>query len=85
MVEKERRTHIRQRTLKGGRIVINDGMSTFQCTMRNFSPAGARLQIAGVIGIPDSFELLLDDGRKFACKVIWRTATEIGVNFLPEA
>ena len=71
----------RQRVLKGGRIVINDGFSTFQCTVRNLSETGARLKVAGVVGIPDTFQLVMDDGRKFACTVAWKTEFEIGVHF----
>jgi hypothetical protein len=80
----ERRKTPRQRVLKGGRIVVNDGFSTFQCTLRNVSEAGARLKLASIVGIPDSFLLLMDDGRKFNCTVIWRTATELGVAFTPD-
>lgn len=77
----ERRTTPRHRVLKGGRIVINDGFSTFQCTVRNFSEAGARLRVASIIGIPDTFELIMDDGRQFACAAIWKTEFELGVRF----
>jgi hypothetical protein len=78
----EHRSAPRQRVLKGGRIVINDGFSTFQCTVRNLSATGARLKVAGIIGIPDAFELAMDDGRKFACTVAWKTEFEIGVHFV---
>ncbi|WP_240232425.1 PilZ domain-containing protein [Devosia lacusdianchii] len=77
----EHRAAPRQRVLKGGRIVINDGFSTFQCTVRNLSDTGARVKVASIVGIPDSFELAMDDGRKFACTVVWKTATELGVKF----
>jgi len=77
----ENRAAPRQRTLKGARIVINDGFSTFQCQVRNLSDTGARLKVASVIGIPDSFQLMLDDGRSFECSVVWRKAEEIGVSF----
>lgn len=80
MTEEQRATP-RQRVLKGGRIVINDGFSTFQCTVRNLSETGARVKIASIVGIPDSFELAMDDGRKYACTVVWKTATELGVKF----
>ena len=71
----------RQRVLKGGRIVINDGFSTFQCTVHNLSATGARLKVASIVGIPDTFELLMDDGRKFSCAAAWKTEFEIGVKF----
>ncbi|UXN73713.1 PilZ domain-containing protein [Devosia sp. A8/3-2] len=77
----EQRAALRQRVLKGGKIVINDGFSTFQCTVRNLSATGARLKVTSIIGIPDSFVLAMDDGRKHACTVAWKTATEIGVKF----
>ncbi|MDB5537243.1 MAG: PilZ protein [Devosia sp.] len=80
-MEEERRAVIRHRTLKGGRIVVNDGFSTYQCTVRNLSPAGAQLRVTSIIGIPDSFDLLLDDKQSFACTVIWRRETELGVSF----
>jgi len=79
----ERRAHIRLRTLKGARIAINDHRSTFQCTVRNLSTGGALLRVASVVGIPDSFDLVMDDGREFACTAVWRSATEIGVSFSP--
>ena len=77
----EKRAIPRQRVLKGGRIVINDGFSTFQCTVRNLSPAGAKLKVASIVGIPNTFDLVMDDGRKFACAAIWKTEFEIGVQF----
>jgi len=80
-MDEERRALPRHRTLKGARIVVNDGFSTFQCTVRNLSESGAQLRVASIIGIPDAFELVLDDKRSFACKVIWRRETELGVSF----
>jgi hypothetical protein len=77
----ERRATIRHRVLKGGRIVFNDGFSTYDCMVRNFSEDGAKLKVASVIGIPDQFQLVLDDGRKFDCAVSWRTEAELGVTF----
>lgn len=78
----ERRATIRHRVLKGGRIVTNAGYSTYDCTVRSLSDGGARLKIASSVGVPDSFELVMDDGRKFDCQVAWRTALEIGAKFI---
>jgi PilZ domain-containing protein len=77
----EKRSTPRQRTLKGGRIVFNNARSTFDCVIRNLSDKGARLEVASVIGMPDSFDLMLPDGTKRACQVIWRKPKEIGVAF----
>ena len=81
MTEERRRVY-RNRTLKGGRIVTNDGHSTFDCTVRNHSEAGAKLIVASIIGIPQHFGLTMHDGRAYQCETIWHTETEIGVRFL---
>lgn len=71
----------RRRTLKGGHIVFNAGRSTIDCTIRNLSATGAKLQVASVVGIPDTFDLLLAGDGKQACRVVWRTLKELGVEF----
>lgn len=80
-MQEERRATIRHRTLKGGRIAINDGFSTLECTVRNLSEAGALLRVASVVGVPDTFQLVMNDGGKFDCTVVRKTATELGVRF----
>ncbi|QQR38165.1 PilZ domain-containing protein [Devosia rhizoryzae] len=80
-MNEDTRSSQRHRTLKGGKIVVNDGFSTFSCTVRNMSETGAKLLVPSVIGIPERFSLALDDGRSFACEVAWRTETELGVRF----
>jgi hypothetical protein len=84
-MQDERRATIRHRTLKGGTIAINEGFSTIDCTVRNMSTAGAMLRVNSVVGIPDTFQLILSDGQKFDCVVQRRTATDIGVTFQPAA
>ncbi|HWA20112.1 MAG TPA: PilZ domain-containing protein [Devosia sp.] len=78
----EKRAVQRRPTLKGGRIVFNGGRSTIDCTVRNLSDQGARLQVASVIGIPDTFDLLLPNMPKQPCQVAWRKVKEIGVSFV---
>jgi hypothetical protein len=78
----ENRTSQRQRTLKGARIVLPNGNSTIDCTVRNLSERGAKLQVTSIIGIPDAFQLLLPNAPRRACQVIWRKANELGVAFL---
>jgi len=80
-MDEERRHEPRHRTLKGARIVVNEGFSTFACTVRNLSEHGAQLKVASVIGIPDRFRLVFDDGRSFECSVAWRHEKELGVQF----
>jgi hypothetical protein len=83
-VEVERRKLPRHRTLKAGLIGFNRA-STIECRVRNLSPIGACLDVAGQIGIPDEFTLLVEHEQlKKKCRVIWRTPTRLGVQFLAE-
>jgi hypothetical protein len=52
----------RHHALKGARIVFNNLSSSFDCLIRDISETGARLELDVPIGIPDTFELLFDDG-----------------------
>ena len=74
----------RRTTLKGGRIVFNAGRSTIDATVRNLSPKGAKLQVSSVVGIPDTFDLLLGGHSRQPCRVVWRTLKELGVEFSTE-
>jgi hypothetical protein len=80
-VHNEKREIPRQRTLKGGQIVLNSGWSTINCTVRNLSPKGAKLEVSSSVGVPDSFELLLQGQPRKASTVIWRTPNELGIAF----
>lgn len=77
----ERRKVARHRTLKAGSITFNrDG--GLDCRVRNLSPAGACLEVASQVGIPDDFVLVIEsDHIKSPCHVIWRTTTRLGVEF----
>ena len=82
---KERRMVLRHRTLKAGHIAFNRA-GMIDCRVRNLSPAGACLEVASQTGIPDDFTLLIDsDHLKTPCRVIWRTATRLGVSFAGDA
>jgi hypothetical protein len=77
----ENRYAQRRSTLKGGRIVFNAGRSTIDATVRNLSSKGAKLQVNSVVGIPDTFDLLLEGNARQPCRVVWRTLKELGVEF----
>ena len=77
----ERRKVLRHRTFKAGHIAFNRS-GTIDCRVRNLSTAGACLEVASQIGIPDQFTLWIDsDHLHKPCQVIWRTATRMGVAF----
>ncbi|RCW24691.1 PilZ domain-containing protein [Ciceribacter lividus] len=77
----DKRAEPRLRSLKGARIVFNNGFSTMDCMARNLSPGGAKLVLQSTVGIPDSFGLNFEDGSRHNCSVRWRTATELGISF----
>lgn len=77
----ERRRVPRHRTLKAGNIRFNRAGS-IDCRVRNLSAAGAMLEVAGQLGIPEEFALVIDsDHFRQNCRVIWRTLTRLGVAF----
>lgn len=77
----ERRRAPRHRVLRGGKIVFNDGRSVVDCHVRDLAEAGARLKLATVVGIPETFELRIADETPRRCRIAWRTGQEIGVAF----
>ena len=80
-VFEDRRKVARHRTLKAGSIRFNRA-SGIDCRVRNLSPAGACLEVASQLGIPDDFVLVMQaEHLKQQCHVIWRTATRLGVEF----
>jgi hypothetical protein len=77
----EKRKAARHRTLKAGSISFNRA-GGIDCRVRNLSSAGALLEVASQLGIPDDFVLVVEiDHLKQPCHVIWRTATRMGVEF----
>jgi hypothetical protein len=81
-MEEQRKTQ-RHRTLKTGTISF-DRAAAIDCIIRNVSKAGACLEIASPVGIPDEFLLvMISDKVQRPCRVAWRSAHRIGVNFAP--
>ena len=77
----------RQRTLKSGRIAINELTSTFEVLIRDMSESGARLVMSDIYPLPKHFELIVlnpNTGRPShtPCELIWQKALVVGVKFL---
>jgi PilZ domain len=77
----ERRNEARHRALKRDRITFKGRRATIDCTVLNLSDLGACLKVESPIGIPDTFDLVLDNAPVRSCRVAWRSATQIGVEF----
>jgi len=63
-------------------IVFDGGRTRVDCVIRNLSDGGAKLEVATVRGIPQTFDLLVPGQRPHPCKVIWRSLKELGVQFV---
>ncbi|MBV1697908.1 MAG: PilZ domain-containing protein [Hyphomicrobiales bacterium] len=67
------------------RIALEGSGDFIDCTMTDLSAAGARLDVAKGIELPDYFVLVLShDGHlRRQCSVAWRSPTSVGVEFIP--
>ncbi|HZP74813.1 MAG TPA: PilZ domain-containing protein [Pseudolabrys sp.] len=54
------------------------------CFVHDISESGARLDVGDPTRVPDVFTLILSErgsGARRTCRVVWRTAGQIGVEF----
>lgn len=65
---------------KTAKIIVAPRDPAINCTVIDFSPGGACLEIFGQIVLPNRFELLWGSTKK-KCRVVWKTPTRIGVVF----
>ena len=66
------------------KIVSVDGTRAFRCEVCDISQSGAKLATVDAATVPDTFFLALSSqgGAHRSCSVVWRTAKEIGVQFV---
>ncbi|HEV7275008.1 MAG TPA: PilZ domain-containing protein [Devosiaceae bacterium] len=77
----EKRLSPRRNTMIEARIAFDGGRSKVDCLIRNLSDGGAKLEVASVKAIPNSFDLIAPGHRPHACRVVWRALKEMGVEF----
>jgi hypothetical protein len=77
----EKRTVPRHRVLKRGILAFSGGGGR-DCTVRNISQAGARIDIASPVGVPAVFTLVIEaDHFMRRCRAVWSSEQHIGVAF----
>jgi hypothetical protein len=77
----EKRAEPRHRVLKRGTLAFRGG-GAIDCTVRNVSPSGARVDVVSPISLPESFTLLIEaDHFMRRCHPVWSHDTRIGVAF----
>jgi len=82
---REGRRSDRMRTFMAAKVSFSNGQSTLDCTIRNISDGGAKLQISGGITLPGEFDLIIPQ-RNFNRRVrlCWRNDEFCGVAFLDQ-
>jgi predicted ABC-class ATPase len=75
----EKRRHPRQRVLKRGMLTFIGGGD---CTVRNISISGARVDVASPLGIPDQFHLVIEADQFIRRgRPVWNSERQIGIAF----
>lgn len=78
----EHRRETRQRVFLKGRIVFNNGSSSFDCLVRDMSSSGARLVMSDATTLPEVFDLYIPQkDRTYRSTLRWRREDGIGVTF----
>jgi diguanylate cyclase (GGDEF)-like protein len=78
-----RRSVVRQRVLKRGKIIIPNLCSAVDCTIRDISSKGARLRVEGHFIAPDQFDLVfVGTGERRQAMRRWQKGNEFGVQFV---
>jgi hypothetical protein len=78
----ERRHSSRTRTLRAARILFNNKRSVVDCMVRNISARGACLLVANVVGIPSTFDLMIDgESASRPCTMVWHASNRLGIEF----
>lgn len=76
----ERRATPRQRIFKAGSIEFDD--ASVECTIRNFSSAGAALDLVSSVGIPHEITLnVVTRQMRQHGYVVWRRERRVGIMF----
>jgi hypothetical protein len=77
----EKRAIPRHRVLKRGTLAFNGG-GGLDCTVRNISSNGARIDLASPVGVPESFTLVIEaDQFMRRCHAVWSSEQRMGVAF----
>lgn len=82
MGKAEDRIYARHKAFKGAKLCFNNDMSVIDCTVRDISKGGARLQFASHFDCPRFVTLRFGDGSVYDCEVRRFANMVMGVKFL---
>jgi hypothetical protein len=60
--------------------IVRPQQSMVECTVRDFSPAGACLLLPDAVKLPPEFDLIFDDTTRH-CVRVWRQLGRMGLRF----
>lgn len=73
----------RVRAFLRARIMFNNNSSSIDCTVKNISSSGAKIEISSVLSVPSEFDLEVPQkGRTYRARLMWRDANFVGVQFV---
>ena len=76
-----RRSSTRRRALKAGKVVLTD-WTVIDCTIRDMSDTGARLEFSGPTNLPEEFQLLIvSTNVLLPAARTWQRGLSSGVRF----
>jgi hypothetical protein len=78
----DRRQSFRSHVLRRARIVFRRGHSVLDCIVLDLAPGGARLKVAEWLGLPERFELRIENGPAHEVEVRHRSMEITGVEFV---
>lgn len=80
-MQQERRRWPRKRSFLKGTVFYNHRHSSVECTVRDFTDYGCRLEFAAPVTLPDSVELEIPSREQtLVAHIRWRKDNEIGVS-----
>ena len=83
MSDQHNRTSERMRTRRPGRIVWDNASRTINCTVRDMSRTGARIELTDMAPIPENFDLQLPPAKELRpAQIMRRSGNVLGVMFL---
>lgn len=68
------------RDSSAAKLIVGPKDPVINCTVVDYSPGGACLEVFGQPKLPGRFELLFGGTRK-RCRVVWSTGRRLGVVF----
>ena len=83
MLMVEARSAERVRSFLRARITFNNGNTTVDCTVRNISATGAKIELSSAVAVPTEFDLdVPQKGRVFRARMMWRDTEYAGIQFI---